>query len=238
MRRALLVEHRPLGAAGHMALDEALLDSSPEGVPVLRFYDWAGEGASYSLRGVTFGVSQAIEPVEAAVRARFGGLCAAPVRRATGGGIVFHDGDMTFSFVFPWPTLSDPGLVYKDIHLAAHLGFKALGVETGLWSRPRPVGLQAECFASPEPKDLVSPAGAKALGGALRRRRGRGLYQGSLRPEALGVDAGKARRAVAEGLALSWKALFEPTAAGAEAVERAEALRRERYETDRWNRRR
>ncbi|MBI5597574.1 MAG: lipoate--protein ligase family protein [Elusimicrobia bacterium] len=238
MRRGLLVEHGPLDAAGHMALDEALLDSSPEGVPVLRFYDWAGAGASDALRGVTFGVSQGIEGVEAAVRARFGGVAAAPVRRATGGGIVFHDGDMTFSFVFPWPTLSDPSLVYKDIHLAAHLGFKALGVETGLWSRPRPAGLQAECFTGPEPKDLVSPAGAKVLGGALRRRRGRGLYQGSLRPEALGVDARKARRAVAEGMALSWKALFEPLAPGPEALERAEVLRRERYETDRWNRRR
>lgn len=238
MRRGLLVEHRPLDAAGHMALDEALLESAPEGVPVLRFYDWDGAGAADALRGVTFGVSQRIEAVEAAVRARFGGVVVPPVRRATGGGIVFHDGDMTFSFVFPWPTLSDPGLVYKDIHLAAHLGFKALGVETGLWSRPRPGGPQTECFTAPEPKDLVSGGGAKALGGALRRRRGRGLYQGSLRPEALGVDASAARRAVAEGMALSWKALFEPRPAEPEALAMAAALRRERYETDRWNRRR
>jgi len=151
---------------------------------------------------------------------------------------VFHGSDVTFSLVFPWPTLSDPSLVYKDVHLAVHLGFKAGGVATGLWSPTRAPGLRPDCFAGPEPKDLVSPEGSKALGGALRRRRGRGLYQGSLRPEVLGVSAQAARVAVTEGLSVGWKALFERQEPEPRAAARAHELRAERYSSDRWNRRR
>lgn len=235
MRRALLVESEPLDAAGQMALDEALLESDAEGFTALRFYRWAPAGDPCA---VTFGYSQAWEDAAAAVRARLGGVSVPLVRRATGGGLVYHGSDVTFSLVFPWPTLSDPSLVYKDIHLAVHLGFKAVGVATGLWSPSRAPGLRPDCFAGPEPKDLVSPAGTKALGGALRRRRGRGLYQGSLRPEALGVAAAAARDAVTEGLSTAWKALFERGEPAPAAAALAARLRAERYLSERWNRRR
>ncbi|MBI3299383.1 MAG: lipoate--protein ligase family protein [Elusimicrobia bacterium] len=230
--RALLLETPALGAAAQMALDEAVLEGV-EGLS-LRFYRWAGPVP----HAVTFGISQEYDAVLAAVRERWGGASMPLVRRATGGGIVHHDGDLTFSLTFPWPTLSDPGLVYKDIHLAAHLGFKALGVETALWSPGRTEGFRLQCFSGPEPKDLVSPAGVKALGGALRRLRGRGLYQGSLRPEVLGTGAELSRQAIVEGLSVSWKALFEPAEPSAAVSARAEELRRQRYESDRWNRRR
>lgn len=234
MRRATILETSPLGCAAHMALDEAALEEGSGAALLLRFYSWAGPLP----HAVTFGVSQEYADVEAAVRSRWGGASMPVVRRATGGGIVYHDGDLTFSLIFPWPTLSDPGLIYKDIHLAAHLGFKALGVETSLWSPGRAAGRHPECFSGPEPKDLVSPAGTKALGGALRRRRGRGLYQGSLRPEALGTTAEHSRRAIVEGLSVGWKVLFETAAPSVALQERAASLRTRRYESDSWNRRR
>ena len=238
MMRGLLLESPPLDAAAQMALDEAVLEGAPEAVPVLRFYHWSSDRGAASPHAVTFGVSQAYGDVEAAVRRRLGAADVPLVRRATGGGIVYHGGDVTFSLVFSWPTLCDPGLVYKDIHLAAHLGFKALGIATSLWSPGREPGPRPECFAGPEPKDLVAQDGAKALGGALRRRRGRGLYQGSLRPAVLGADASAGRRALAEGLSVAWKALFDPGGAPAGVPERAERLRAERYASDHWNRRR
>lgn len=232
--RAELLDSGPLDAAGQMALDEAVLEADGDGA-ALRFFSWA---PALDPCAVTFGFSQAYADAETAARARLGGACVPLVRRATGGGVVFHGSDVTFSLVFPWPKLSDPSLVYKDIHLAVHLGFKAAGVATGLWSPSRAPGLRPDCFAGPEPKDLVSPAGTKALGGALRRRRGRGLYQGSLRPEALGVSAAAAREAVAEGLAVAWKALFERRAPAPSVSARAARLRAQRYATDQWNRRR
>lgn len=233
--RGELLETEPLDAAGHMAFDEAVLEEGREGVTLLRFYRWKPEGDPCA---VTFGFSQAYADAEAAVRARLGGVTVPLVRRATGGGVVFHGTDVTFSLVFPWPTLSDPGLVYKDVHLAVHLGFKAGGVATGLWSPARAPGLRPDCFAGPEPKDLVAPDGHKALGGALRRRRGRGLYQGSLRPEVLGVGAAAARAAVTEGLSVGWKALFDRREPPPRAAARAAELRAHRYSSDRWNRRR
>lgn len=147
-----------LDAAQQMALDEALLLRAR---PMARVYRWAGPA-------VTFGYSQKYVP---------GG-----VRRATGGGIVVHgEGELTFSTVFPWSRLHSPCLVYKDIHRALHLSFKAAGLATRLWSPGRPPGVQLECFSAPETMDLVSEDGTKVLGGALRKRSGWGLYQGSLR---------------------------------------------------------
>jgi lipoate-protein ligase A len=72
-----------------MALDEALLEYAER--PMLRSYRWAGQA-------VSFGYSQSL----AAVRERIPPLPS--VRRWTGGGIVEHGGDWTFSAL----SLSEP----------------------------------------------------------------------------------------------------------------------------------
>jgi lipoate-protein ligase A len=156
----MAVEAIALDAAQQMALDEALLMRAR---PMLRVYEWAGPAA-------TFGYSQ-----------RWTDAPKGAVRRATGGGIVIHDTDLTFSYVFPWDKLHSPCLVYKDIHRALHLAFKSAGIATRLWSPGRPAGIQLKCFSSPETMDLVAEDGTKVLGGAMRKRGGWGLYQGSLR---------------------------------------------------------
>ena len=73
----------------NMALDEALLESAPElGRPVLRFYGWTEPAAS-------FGYSQRWAEIEKLTVLR------PLVRRPTGGGLVPHDKDWTYSLVFP-----------------------------------------------------------------------------------------------------------------------------------------
>lgn len=175
-----------------MALDEALLvESSPDAL-ILRFYRWRGPAC-------TFGYSQPYAAAAAACRAR-GWRDVLPARRATGGGIVFHDGDLTFSLVFPWDRTLAPETVYKNLHRGVHLGLKSLGVKTRLQAQPAaPAGLAAHCFSRPERMDLVRADGAKLLGGALRKRGVKGLYQGSLRPEGLGLSDEALRAAVLEG---------------------------------------
>src|ERR1043166_9908910 len=72
-----------------MAVDEALLEAMPRlGMPVLRFYGWTEPAAS-------FGYFQKYAQVERATFLR------PLVRRPTGGGIVPHDADWTYSLTFP-----------------------------------------------------------------------------------------------------------------------------------------
>jgi lipoate-protein ligase A len=212
-----LISAPVLDAAGHMALDEAVLLHSAADALVLRVYRWSGPGC-------TFGFSQRYADAKAA--------CAPgvePVRRATGGGIVHHDGDTTFSLVFPWDKTCAPETIYKNIHRGVHQALKVRGVENGLWSpKENPKGLAASCFARAEKADLVNGKDEKILGGALRKKGAKGLYQGSLRlpvAEEVLID-GVAREFGAPSLELETRWLDE-------------AVRlKDKYLSDDWNNRR
>ena len=185
-----------------MGLDEAVLSSVVEGDVVLRFYNWKAAA-------VTFGYSQRRAFAEEQARAR-GLASACLVRRSTGGGVVFHDGDLTFSLVFPWKRLSSPSLIYKNIHRGVHFGLKAADIDSRLWSpkSSAPSSLEKACFSGmPEPMDVVREDGEKILGGALRRRNNVGLYQGSLRPDVLVAAIPVLRRCIFDGLVREFGAI-------------------------------
>ncbi|MBI4386348.1 MAG: lipoate--protein ligase family protein [Elusimicrobia bacterium] len=230
-----------MDASGQMALDEAFLGRWSPNSLVLRFFRWAGGTGASVPRAVTFGYFQNYAEVARTVRSR-GLMGTFPmIRRLTGGGIVYHDGDITFSLVFPWSRLETPGWVYKNLHRGVHLGLKALGCRTRLWSgAPRePAAATTVCFAGPSLMDLTHEDGQKILGGALRRRGGAGLYQGSFRPEGFGARCSRDRlvQAVVEGIGLEWRTLFRNEEASEDALRAALRLR-QRYESDEWNRRR
>ncbi|MBI4056056.1 MAG: hypothetical protein HY399_00720, partial [Elusimicrobia bacterium] len=154
---AVLLSTPSLDAYEQMALDELLLDAA-EPAFVLRFYNWKGPA-------VTFGYFQNYEEViskslgfrgqgigSQGLGVRAQGLeirdltepstltphpSPLVVRRPTGGGVVFHQRDLTISFVFPRESSLAPQAVYKDIHRSIHLGFKSLGISLRLWS-PHP----------------------------------------------------------------------------------------------------
>ncbi len=110
-------------------------------------------------------------------------------------------------------------------------------MKTAIWSpREKPCGTSPSCFARAEPMDLVSPDGTKILGGALRKRAGKGLYQGSLRPEGLGLAAAELEAVVADGAARE----FGRTAATTlpDALYRAGRELEARYRSKDWNERR
>ena len=123
MNRWLLINSGARGAAFNMALDEALLEAMPRiGKPVLRFYGWTEPAAS-------FGYFQKFEDVERAM------LLRPLVRRPTGGGIVPHDADWTYSLVFPtshdWYSLTAIES-YRRVHEWIQAAFAKLNTETQL----------------------------------------------------------------------------------------------------------
>ncbi len=96
----------PRSAAVNMAIDEALLETAK--VPSIRFYRWNSPALSFGYFGKFADVANY------APRRNL-------VRRWTGGGIVFHGDDLTYSIVIP---ANDPAfressmLIYEKIHCA------------------------------------------------------------------------------------------------------------------------
>ena len=128
-----------------MKLDEALLESIGDiGQPVLRFYEWIKPCA-------TFGYSQKIAELETATALR------PLIRRCTGGGLVPHNGDWTYSLAFPkdhdWTALPATES-YRRVHALLQAAFQKIGKKTTLADccrRPKP----GECFEGHELHDLL-----------------------------------------------------------------------------------
>jgi lipoate-protein ligase A len=192
------------GAAGlNLAIDEALLLHGGEDL-VLRFYSW--RPAALSL-----GYFQRADDVAPAAL----GLPLA--RRMTGGGAIWHSGELTYSIAAPAGHALFRGSVeesYRRIHAAIAAALAALGAFAELrgaraLESDRPgTGM---CFHASSALDLVL-GGRKLAGSAQRRIRGRVLHHGSLKLAPNLHEPGIAALADA-GLALAPAALVAPIAA-------------------------
>lgn len=210
----IFLDETPRGGAEQMAWDEAILESTER--PVLRVYRWDGPA-------VSFGYFQSL----AMVRELFPGVPL--VRRWTGGGIVEHRGDWTFSLMVP---SSDalakrrPSETYELIHDAVVQVLAAEGVGTRLAGcEDRSSG--AACFVAPALHDVLADNGQKLCGGAQRRTRHGFLHQGSV--QGVKVPDGFAGR-----LARKLTDKGEHFTATAALEERAKTLANERYGSATW----
>jgi lipoate-protein ligase A len=214
-------------AAFNMALDEALLENiSQLGKPVLRFYGWTEPAA-------TFGYFQKFSEVERATHLR------PLIRRPTGGGIVPHDVDWTYSFVVPpnheWYSLKAIES-YRRIHEWIQGAFAKLKVETELAPCCKK-SLPGQCFAGHEKFDLLWH-GKKVAGAAQRRNRLGLLIQGSIQSPPVKIarsNLEKAMREAARGqLQVEWHGFSPDETLCARAVE----LARQKYSQDAYNQKR
>lgn len=212
-----------------MALDEVLVRADL-GVPVLRFYHWTQGPA------VTFGYAQFYEDVKKQCPAPAGPLC----RRPTGGGVVFHGEDLTFSLIFqsPW---ARPKEIYARLHggierafwLTGALDSSRQGQVASQAYLPQQNGMATGCFVNPVEDDLLS-GGQKVLGGALRRFGSTVLYQGSL--QCAGARQRPVfRRAIRQGLEETLAVCFQTSPAEEEWLGQMRRLAKAQYETEAWN---
>ena len=225
-----LLESPSLDVFGQMALDEALAQSKP-GEFCLRFFRWRGIGA-------TFGYAQRIADVEQALPAELARAC---TRRPTGGGVVPHVDDLTFSCVFPAAGELRPTEIYRRLHGAILAGLRgtvadARLAESGGRGVPRGPGGASQCFREPVPLDILA-ADRKILGGALRRYGETVLYQGSLQLPGARGRAAELETAIAEALAAAWKLCWTRRAAPAAVRDAARELEA-KYRSVDWIRRR
>lgn len=177
----------PGEAAFNMALDEALLESVARlGAPVLRFYSWSQSAA-------TFGYFQHYAEIEQTT------LLRPLIRRPTGGGLVPHDADWTYSLAFPpgheWHELRAEES-YRRVHEWIQAAFTKLGVATELAPCCKKTA-PGQCFVGYEKFDLLWH-GKKVAGAAQRRNKLGLLIQGSVQPPPIGLKWDVWQRAMRE----------------------------------------
>jgi lipoate-protein ligase A len=222
-----LLQSGPGEPAWNMALDEALMEAAPEiSKPVLRFYSWTEPAA-------TFGYSQKISEIEKAT------LLRPLVRRPTGGGLVPHDADWTYSLIFPrghfwyeWNAEES----YRQLHEWLRSAFAKMKVATTL----SPCCLKempGQCFRGAEKHDLLWN-GRKIAGAAQRRARQGLLIQGSVQPPLIGLAKIDWQEAMCGIATEQWQVRWSDFEIETSLRERAEALAREKYSQETFNRKR
>ncbi len=219
---------RTSGAAENMAADFLLLQRYPRAaVPRFRHYGWRAPA-------FTFGYSQKIAFIREQLAAFPGehfDLC----RRPTGGGLVDHRDDWTFSLVIPrGHPLEELRATqsYREVHeaLAAALraqgvpaktkvervDLNALSVEAAPWGQGAPpsAGPAGVCFQRAEVHDVVHERSGEKIAGAAQKRNKHGLlFQGSIAKAAAGaaVDWEKFGDDFVAGIATMLGAEAQPT---------------------------
>lgn len=176
----------------NMDKDRALLAEAPTAPrPVVRLFRWSEPTVSY-------GRTQ--KEADARAFADSVGVRAV-VQRPTGGGMVWHDRDLSLSIAW---RRDDPAFpkciknVYRALHEALAGALRGLGYDVSLY-QPVPQKIPGQCFVEPVEADVMWQ-GHKVVGGALRVAAGARLYQGTLQTAALGLDVNRAQGAVRAAL--------------------------------------
>jgi len=204
-------------AAANMAIDESLLRHAQ--APVLRLYGWEETC-------VSIGYFQKASVVAASTSF---------VRRYTGGGLVEHGRDLTYTLVLPADhPLTAAGTLpsYRAIHEGVASALQAAGVDCQL-ATAQPKQDHASCFLKPVPADVLDSKGAKLAGAAQRRTRQGCLHQGSILLS--GQIPPQLPKVLPDHLARALQTSWAVAERTREEEELAEKLFRDRYSTRDWN---
>jgi lipoate-protein ligase A len=171
--RCSLVEFTCLDGHANMAVDRAMFDmceSDPESASV-RFYTWAGPTLSMGH----------FEPQDAVDMAAARADGVPVVRRPTGGRVVLHGDDLTYTVVLPGDGHAAAQEIYRLVSQVLVGGLATLGARLDIkrGRTGRSSVLRKPCFASVS-RHEVTHRGRKVVGSAQRRGRRAVLQHGSI----------------------------------------------------------
>lgn len=224
-----LILDPPRDAALNMAIDELLMESQSlsEPPPVLRFYSWSEPAYS---AGYFQNVAEIVK------RFRCVKKNISVVKRFTGGGLVFHGKDLTFSLSMKDSDHFFLGNVkdsYLKVNEALRSGLKPAFPDIDYADcRDIPSGRGdggRVCFEAPSCYDLLLH-GKKVVGASQRRKGGAILHQSSV---FLNGDESILRRHILEGFMEKWKIDFFEKPLSAEELFAAQQ-KKERYASSEW----
>ncbi len=215
----------------NMAVDELLMRNQclEDASPVLRIYSW-------DQPSVSIGYFQNVKKTAALRDCHESGFPL--VRRITGGGLVFHGKDLTFSLAMknPNPFLpKETKASYLKINEAVLAGLRnqhptidfadCKTIPSGRGSGER------VCFKSPSCYDLML-GGEKVVGSSQRRADGVLLHQSSIFIAGLN---GSIARLIADGFREKWGVSFTEEPLTISEYEEARVIEEERYALADWS---
>lgn len=158
------------GTAEHnLAIDEALLNNFKEGdLPIFRLYRWK---PSLSL-GRFSNVRETLD------LERLDNRNISYVRRMTGGGVLVHGGDLSYSLILPRESLKDVGVKKSYRYLCKFLieFYKRLGLSASFaYDLKLDISKSDICMVANEPYDIVIDG--KKIGGNAQRYTSKTLFQ-------------------------------------------------------------
>jgi lipoate-protein ligase A len=205
----------------NMALDEAMLLGAHE--PWMRVYQW-------SEPTISIGFSQELQRVQAEHHEW------PLVRRWTGGGVVVHDGDWTYTLAAPQGSVlcemraTDS---YRMIHEAMVEALGECGITDCVLQPESTSDGMGVCFVEPAKHDVVH-RGEKIAGAGQRRAKAGFLHQGTVQPLKLPEEFGlRFAQQLAREVSLIAQAEAEKT-----LMPVAEDLARRKYGSAEWTRNR
>ncbi len=170
---ARILPNRSDDGPWNMATDQWMLESVADdpSTPLLRTYQW-------SVPTLSIGAFQRFEEVTSSPR--WSGVPL--VRRATGGGAIWHEHELTIAVALPTihPTARSPRRLYQSIHHTVMEFLRQAGYDAQRRGDVEPLTESTHpflCFLGSDRDDLVLN-GAKIVGGA-QRRKGEALLQQS-----------------------------------------------------------
>ncbi|MCF7791725.1 MAG: lipoate--protein ligase family protein [Victivallales bacterium] len=221
------IKHSPYE---NMAIDESILEECFKiKTPILRFYGWDRKSASV-------GYIQKFSAVPE-------NLGYTVVRRPTGGGVVYHDIDMTYTVTVPkghWIENLNRIESYHIIHKTIIKSFYSLGIESSLvnYDTKNENRMTTQCFVSPTKYDVVlnNEVSSKAAGAAQRRTKHGILHQGSIVLKSIDIIKPNLKDKIIQSFSEDLCIKFEEFTLNEILKTKIKELVEKKYSSDKWNR--